>query len=281
MEHHYRPLKGERPWDSGVLMMLFSTSFMIGMCVIIAATALLFPNAWEVNTPPPPVYVILVITVVVLLPVSFEAIQRILGVTAYSVDDAGIVVHHRIGETRIPFNAVAYARKDFLYSYVPRYAKNSRGSLTFVLADEKCGVEETGNLFGPYFSTSDGECVALKLKKDDSRIALTPESADEMLNGLKGYVASGRGADFEKGMRDAADLKLDKAQLTDIIGKIDKNRIRMIEGVPEDSLGRLESDLDYRAGYVDGLKSLLSEINVSEERREVHKLDELEEKMRL
>jgi len=204
-----------------------------------------------------------------------------LGVRAYSVDDAGIVVHHWIGKTSIPFTAVEYARKDNLYCYVPRGAKNSRKSMTFMLHAENCGVEDSGKLFGAYFSVREGECIILRMKKGGSRIALTPESADEMLDDLKGCVASGGDVVFREGMSDASKSRLRKDQVAEIIGKINDDQIRLIEGFSDDILGRLGVDLDYRKGYVEGLKSLLSTVGVKGGEKEVYELDGFEKKMRL
>jgi hypothetical protein len=74
-------------------------------------------------------------------------------------------------------------------------------------------------LFGAYFSVHEGECIVLRMKKDGSKIALTPESADDMLEELKGRVASGGDVVFQEGVSDASKSELRNDQVAEIIGK--------------------------------------------------------------
>jgi hypothetical protein len=209
------------------------------------------------------------------IPLLLEVVQRIMGVSGYSVNEVGIIVYHRIGETRIPFEAIEYASLDRLYSYVPRGPKNSRGELTTVARTENCVVTGTGRMFGPYFSVRDGICVLLKLKEKESRIALTPESAEEMFELIKGHTPGRYESVFQDGKRNALQSNLTIERIKEVMARIEDQNIQLLDILPEKVLVNLKHDADYRAGYLEGLKSMLTDA------KEEIDIDGLMKKMRL
>jgi hypothetical protein len=117
-------------------------------------------------------------------------IQGIFGVRRYVFDGRSIMVPHALGRTKIPIDSIEEVDVDQLLRKVVKQPK-FRGGMSTTIYD----VDSAGNsvrtfsgilpyCYAPLASVSGGSCLLVKLRGKDERVALTPESPEDLAKAI-------------------------------------------------------------------------------------------------
>ena len=125
--------------------------------------------------------------------------QKAHGASMYIIDDQSLTVCHAVGKTKISLNKIENVTKDEIHPETHYYI-NGKGKRKrkVDIRDSKGNIVRVRGIplpfgSGRFTSITSGDCVLLKLWKDETRVALTPNEPEDFLRELSTHVARVRG----------------------------------------------------------------------------------------